>query len=89
MKHFLTWKYGEHTRHVTESISLSYGDQGIPDGFWVTALCTKTETFSKLEMFEERLFPAKECDVCASELQRHSIEQEAARALYSDKEACE
>ena len=52
-------------RHIVSTVGLSYGDQGIPDGFCLTALCGESKSESALDIFPLKIDEKeKMCPVC-------------------------
>lgn len=58
-------------RHVVGSVSLSSGEQGIPNGFYLRALCSYdcVDEVSQLDLFEQyATAEVEECAECAKAL---------------------
>ena len=64
---FLSWdrKEGCLVNHYVTSIHLSTGDQGIPNGFLLTARCGEEKDELSIDLDPERC-DAHDCEACAT-----------------------
>lgn len=67
---FLTWSGSpkRDVRHVVARVGLSFGSQGVVDGFRLSALCGVSDDALELDFFSTRLYAEEACAACAKAL---------------------